>query len=314
MSYPVPILFIIFNKQTETERVFQAIRKQQPLKLFIAADGPRTSKLGENERCESVRAWVLSNIDWPCEVKTLFRTSNIGCGRGPSNAVSWFFENVEEGIILEDDCLPNTSFFQFCQELLPIYRHDNSISIISANNFQPNQPLELEGDYYFSVFPSTNGWATWKRTWNDYDYYISKWKVIDRKDFLSFLFKEKKYQLWWKQMFNFVYEKRPDDMWDFQFHFHCMLRKQLAIIPKGNLITNIGYGADATHSSDPNNYFANFKLYDLNFPLKHPLEIKRNESADLFIQDNLFGEAEIISPSKKIKRFVKKIIKYKSNS
>ncbi len=170
----------------------------------------------------------------------------------------------------------------------------------------------MDGDYYFSVFPSTNGWATWKRTWKDYDYYISKWNTIDKKEFLSYLFKEKKYQLWWKQMFDFVYKTKPEDMWDFQFHFHCMQRKQLAIIPKVNLVTNIGYGADATHSSDPNNYFANFKMYDLDFPLKHPTAINRNEVADLFIQQNLFGETEIVSFLKKIKRYIKRFMRYKA--
>ena len=313
MSYPVPILFVIFNKQEETKRVFETIRFQKPTSLFIAADGPRVDKEGEIERCESVRSWVLNNIDWECEVKTKFRVDNIGCGRGPSEAISWFFEQVEEGIILEDDCLPNASFFDYCKALLPKYREDSRISILSANNFQPNQPLRLDGDYYFSVFPSTNGWATWNRTWKDYDYFISKWNTIDKKEFLSYLFKEKKYQLWWKQMFDFVYKTKPEDMWDFQFHFHCMQRKQLAIIPKVNLVTNIGYGADATHSSDPNNYFANFKMYELDFPLKHPTDVVRNEVADLFIQQNLFGESEIVSFLKKIKRYIKRSIRYKAN-
>jgi hypothetical protein len=158
MSYPVPILFIIFNKQEETKRVFQTIRFQKPSVLYIAADGARNDKEGESVKCDAVRSWVLNSIDWDCEVKTLFRNENVGCGRGPSEAISWFFDHVEEGIILEDDCLPNSSFFDYCKELLPKYREDSRISILSANNFQPNQPLSLDGDYYFSVFPSTNGW------------------------------------------------------------------------------------------------------------------------------------------------------------
>ncbi len=310
MTLKLPILFIIFNKKEETKQVFQSIRLQKPAKLFIAADGARDDKEGEQEKCEYVRKWVLDHIDWDCEVKTLFRDKNVGCGHGPAEAITWFFENVDEGIILEDDCLPNLSFFSFCEELLPKYRNDNNISIVSGNNFQPNQPLKIEGDYYFSVFPSTNGWATWKRTWQDYDYYISKWKTIDRNNFLSFLFSEKKYQLWWKDRFDTIYNQKPDDMWDFQFYFHCMNRRQLAIIPKGNLVTNIGYGADATHSSDPDNYFANFKMYDLIFPISHPIERNRNEQADLFIQQNLFGEVEIVKPIKKVKRWIKRLIKY----
>lgn len=309
--HTIPILFIIFNKKEETKLVFNTIRAYQPRQLFIAADGSRNEKEGEFDTCNSVREWVLSNVDWECDVKTLFRTENIGCGRGPSEAISWFFEHVEEGIILEDDCLPNSSFFSFCEELLPKYRLDSRISILSANNFQPNQPLDLDGDYYFSIFPSTNGWATWKRTWNEYDYLISKWDNMNKKLFSSSLFHEKKYQLWWIQMYDFVYNTKPGDMWDFQFHFHCMQRNQLAIIPKANLVTNIGYGADATHSADPNDYFANFKMYDLSFPLKHPNRFIRNYEADLFIQENLFGEVEIVSPLKRFKRFLKRSIGYK---
>jgi hypothetical protein len=309
-QYKIPVLFIIFNKTEETKRVFDVIRSQEPEFLFIAADGPRPDRPYEIEKCEYIRRWAIENIDWDCEVKTLFREENIGCGRGPSEAISWFFEHVDEGIILEDDCLPNGSFFRFCEENLVKYRFDNRISIISGNNFQKTQPMAIESDYYFSVFPSSNGWATWKRTWDEYDYQIKKWGNPCKKNLLQFLFNEKKYQRWWKNQFDWIYSARPEDMWDFQFHFHCMYRKQLAIIPKANLVTNIGYGPDATHSADPNSYFANVPTHELNFPLKHPENIERNYEADLFIQQNLFGEVEIVNPWKKFKRFIKRIIRY----
>ena len=306
------VLFIIFNKREETKRVFDIIRSQQPQRLFIAADGPRIEKEGESETCQYVRNWVLNQIDWECEVKTLFRDQNIGCGRGPSEAITWFFDNVEEGIILEDDCLPSHSFFRFAVDLLEKYRYNNQLSIISGNNFQQHQPMSLDSDYYFSIFPSTNGWASWKRTWEGYDYSMSNWSHINKRKFTSFLFKEMKYKKWWQQQFNWVYESKPNDMWDYQFHYHCMARKQYAIIPISNLISNIGYGPDATHSQNSDSYFANVPTHEFNFPLRHPDRIIRNYEADIFIQDNLFGSVEMTSTLKKFKRLIKKLIKHQS--
>jgi len=306
-----PILFIIFNKREETKRVFNVIRGQQPSQLFIAADGPRHDKVDEAEKCLYVREWVLSQIDWHCEVKTLFRDQNVGCGRGPSEAISWFFEYVEEGIILEDDCLPNESFFSFCAELLEKHRDDTRISMVSGNNFQQKQPMDIDEDYYYSIFPSSNGWATWKRSWKGFDYTITNWPTVKKKKLRSFLFNEKKYSQWWIQYFDWIYRIKPNDMWDFQFHYHCMCRQQWALIPKANLVKNIGYGPDATHSQDPNSYFANVPTYNLSFPLQHPTRFQRNYEADVFIQQSLFGEVEVPSTYKKMKRAIKRLINYK---
>ena len=307
----VNVLFIIFNKREETKRVFDVIRSQQPNRLFIAADGPRVDKEGEAEKCRYVREWVLQHIDWPCEVKTLFRDQNVGCGLGPSKAITWFFENVDEGIILEDDCLPNDTFFRFSVELLERYRNNPKISIISGNNFQLIQPMSLGTDYYYSLFPSTNGWAAWKRSWEAYEYHIISWPTLNKKKFLGFLFKEKKYQLFWKQLFDWAYEKKPDDCWDIQFHYHCMKRNQLAVIPAANLISNIGYGPDATHSQDPTSYFANVPTHEITRPFRHPDKILRNYEADEFIQNNLFGAVQVDTRFKKFKRLIKRIIRYK---
>ncbi|RDB04340.1 nucleotide-diphospho-sugar transferase [Runella aurantiaca] len=310
MSFSTPILFIIFNKIEETKKVFEVIRQQRPAQLFIAADGPRPTKEGEKEKCDYIKNWVVNNIDWPCVIKTLFREQNVGCGKGPSEAVTWFFEHVQEGIILEDDCLPNDTFFGFCADLLDKYRDDEQVSIVSGNNFQLQQPMPLTADYYFSVFPSSNGWATWRRSWQGFDYHITYWEKLDKKDFIKFLFEDKEHQQWWKQQFDWIHRQKPDDMWDFQFHFLCMSRRQLAVMPKANLVKNIGYGPDATHSQDPDNYFANMPTYELNFPLTHPERIERNYEADVFIQDMLFGREEVVSNFKKMKRLIKRLIKY----
>jgi hypothetical protein len=306
----VPVLFIIFNKREETKRVFSVIRDQRPTQLFIAADGPRLEMEGEDEKCRYVQDWVLQHIDWECDVKTLFRDRNIGCGRGPSEAISWFFEHVEEGIILEDDCLPNATFFRFSEDLLKRFRNNPRISMISGNNFQRVQPMPLAADYYFSVFPSSNGWATWKRSWQGFDYHLSSWPQVDKRKLSKFLFHDKCYSHWWITFFDRFYQLKPNDSWDYQFHYQCMVRNQLAIIPKANLVKNIGYGPDATHSQNPDSYFANVPTHEFEFPIRHPEQIVRHYEADLFIQKMLFGSVEVPDTYKKIKRLIKRAIRY----
>ncbi|GAB3993178.1 hemolytic protein HlpA [Spirosoma daeguense] len=308
--FSVPILFIIFNRLKETQAVFNAIRLLQPEHLFIAADGPRYHIVGEQVKCTIVREWVVDNVDWPCSIHTLFRDQNIGCGKGPSEAISWFFEHVEEGIILEDDCLPNSSFFAFCEELLTKYRNDERISAISGNNFQPVQPMHLSYDYYFSIFPSSWGWATWRRAWKGFDFTISSWPTINKKDVLVNLFVDKKYALWWKRQFDWMYKNQPQDMWDFQFHYHSIQKKQLAIIPKANLVSNIGHNSNGTHFQDPNSLISKLPTYNIEPQLRHPNEVLRNYEADVYIQDLLFGQVEIVSNVKRVKRAIKKAIQF----
>jgi hypothetical protein len=169
----VPVLLIIFNRLDTTRKVLNSLKEVKPKFLFIAADGPRLNIIGESERCEKVRNWVLENVDWDCEVKTLFRKHNLGCGYGPANAISWFFDNVKEGIILEDDCVPDTTFFEYCSILLEKYRDDNRISIISGTNIDKQKYFSPKSEsYFFSVFPLTWGWATWKRNWDNFDFQI----------------------------------------------------------------------------------------------------------------------------------------------
>jgi hypothetical protein len=165
--------------------------------------------------------------------------------------------------------------------------------------------MSIEADYYYSVFPSTWGWATWKRTWDGFQFYLKDWSEKNQHHLAKFLFREKKYRQWWINYLKWMQEIRPEDMWDFQFYFHCMKRRQLAIIPKANLVSNIGFGDMATHTSEKNSYFSNLPSYELSFPLKHPEKIERNYEADLSVQKTLFGEAEIISPFKKLKHWVK---------
>ena len=303
-----PVLFLVFNRPHTTQVVFEAIRKQQPTELFIAADGPRHEE--DRRNGDAVKEMILANIDWHCTVKTLFRETNLGCGRSVSSAISWFFEQVEEGIILEDDCVPNDSFFQFCQTLLEIYRDDPRISAISGNNFQAQQPMPLEADYYFSIFPSSWGWATWRRAWTGFDLHLTNWPAQRRLDLGQSLFREKKYAYWWRERFDSFFRGKLEHTWDFQFHYLSMMRRQYAILPKANLISNIGHGPDATHFMNPDSPFMHMPTYELNVPLKHPASVSRHYEADLYHQQLLFGELELVGPMKRLKRLVKRIIRY----
>ncbi len=251
----------------------------------------------------------MSQIDWPCTVKTLFRDTNLGCGRSVSSAINWFFEHVEAGIILEDDCVPNDSFFLFCELLLKRYQDDLRISAISGNNFQTPQPMPIESDYYYSIFPSSWGWATWRRAWTGFDLHLNSWTQYRKPEFERFLFNEKSYSLWWRKQFDCFFRNKFEHTWDFQFHYLSMVRRQYVIMPKANLVCNIGHGPDATHFTNSDSPIAHLPTYELTFPLKHPEFVSRNYPADVHHQQLLFGAIETAGPVKRVKRFLKRAIR-----
>lgn len=274
-----PILFLIFNRPDTTQKVFDVLRKIKPIKLFIAADGPRLDKEGEKEKCDAVRR-IATQIDWECQLVTLFRDKNLGCGKAVSEAITWFFENVEEGIILEDDCLPFSSFFLFCSELLDRYRDNKKIALISGNNFQMGKHRG-NLSYYFSRYTHIWGWATWRRAWNDYDYTMAEYERLKKKYSL-------KKHLPLGMMDSVKYECL--DTWDVQWMYTNFLKDRLSIMPNINLVDNIGFTDDATHTRTTiPDYIKYSQSGDLNFPLKHPVNIKANTKADLFTAKNIFN-------------------------
>ncbi len=271
-AFNTPILFLVFNRPESTKRVFEIIRKVKPKKFFIAADGPRLKKDSEKEQCESVRT-IVTQIDWECELVTLFRDKNLGCGKAVSEAITWFFSHVEEGIILEDDCLPSSSFFLFCSELLDRYRDNKKIALISGNNFQMGKQRG-NSSYYFSRYTHIWGWATWRRAWNDYDYKMSEY------EWLKTNYPHKK--LLPKGMMDAVKYERFDT-WDVQWMYTNFLKDRLSIMPNINLVENIGFTDDATHTRTSIPDYVKYSLSgELYFPLKHPVKIKVNIKADLF--------------------------------
>lgn len=273
----IPILFLVFNRPDPTCKVFEEIKKARPKQLFIAADGPRKHKDGEFELCEKTRA-VITKIDWPCEVKTLFREENLGCKIAVSSAIDWFFENVEEGIILEDDCLPSSSFFTFCTSLLEFYRNDTRVMHIGGTNFQDGK-LRGDGSYYFSSIHHIWGWATWRRAWKYYDVNMKSLPVFLKENYLDTITPDKALQNYWKSHLENIYAGRIDT-WDFQWTFAIWSQHGLGIIPNQNFVSNIGFGDEATHTKVMNN-LADRSVEELS-EIKHPSLMINNTDAEKY--------------------------------
>ncbi|MHC4617543.1 MAG: glycosyltransferase family 2 protein [Planctomycetota bacterium] len=271
-----PVLFLVFNRPDTTRQVFEAIRRAQPSQLFVAADGPGVNKAREAEKCVAVRRIVDEGIDWDCKVHRLYRSNNVGCKIAVSSAIDWFFEHVEEGIILEDDCLPNQSFFEFCQQLLQYYKNDARImQICGSNRLGEWNPGEYS--YFFSRYGPVWGWASWRRAWNHYDVNINLWPFIRKHRYHYFFCSTKKEARWREKLFNRLYDNKIDT-WDFQWAFAKLVNSGLSIVPKVNLVRNIGFTPEATHTKNPTLGVA--AAHDIEFPLKHPCFVLRDKGAD----------------------------------
>ena len=276
-SFNTPILFLIFNRPDTTQEVFNAIKKQRPKYLYVAADGARETKEGEKEICLKTRN-IINQIDWDCELKTLFRDKNLGCGKAISSAITWFFENVEEGIILEDDCLPHLDFFYYCEELLEKYRNEPTIKIIGGANFQDGIKRG-DASYYFSAYSHIWGWATWKRTWNEYSFTLEEYSKSDFKKTLKTYFPKWTERQVWMDKF-LLMKKQAIDTWDYQLSFSIWENNGICIVPNVNLISNIGFGEDATHTTG--NHQISCLPFEKILPLTHPKQLCINREADEF--------------------------------
>lgn len=279
--FDVPVVIIMFNRPEHLRKVFEQVKKVKPKKLFVIADGPRKDDENDKIQCESCKK-IIDGIDWKCDVEKNYSSVNLGCGRRPASGLDWVFSKVEEAIILEDDCVPNPSFFYFCKELLAKYKNDNRIVSISGDNFQNNQRKNDDYSYYFSIFTQNWGWATWRRVWQQYDFEIKLWPEFKEKRYLYDIFKEKNFAHKWEKLFQDVYEGKWNSAWDFQFMFLSFINNGMNIIPNVNLVANIGFGELATHTKNMDNLLSQSvkESYEVLFPLKHPNVIRRDYLAD----------------------------------
>ena len=292
--FTTPVLFIIFNRPDTTQKVFDAIKKAKPKQLFVAADGPREGKEGEKEKCEQARK-VIEQVDWDCKIYKNYSDVNLGCKVRPSSGIDWFFENVEEGIILEDDCLPSQSFFWYCQELLDYYRNDTRIMNISGNNFQFGRERGV-GTYYFSKYIHCWGWATWRRAWKCFDVNMKNFEEFKKEVQINNIFNIKQQQKFWMNIWQQLYDDYEDKIsaWDYQWAYTCFVNNGLCIMPNVNMVSNIGFGTDSTHTKDENSIFSNIEAKEIK-NIIHPNFVLADQKADLFTSKIFFGNVNIFT-------------------
>lgn len=300
--YSTPILLIIFNRPETTRQVFEVIREQKPKYLFVAADGPRTDHKDDAEKCKAARDEI--KVDWDCELKTLYRDKNFGCGRGPASAISWFFNEVEQGIILEDDIIPDLSFFLYCDELLDRYKYDSRIAMISGINLLSPWKTN-EASYIFSYMGGIPGWATWRRAWLYFDYTMSEWKTDKTKRKIKNLLYDKAAFNHFSRFFDYFSSTRREDVWDYQWLFSRWNAQGCSIVPGVNLMKNIGFGIDATHTVTFDHPQAKIKQEKITLPLNHRDYIIDREY-DRLIFNNFVKESKV-GILKRVKRIVKSI-------
>lgn len=279
-----PVAFFIFNRPKETEVVFEQIRQAKPPILFLVADGPRSEYQDEDKKCSDVRD-IVSQVDWDCHVMTHYAKTNMGCRLRVSSGLDWVFSQVEDAIILEDDCLPHPSFFEFCDRLLDKYKDDDRIFSIAGTTFQPRSRQD-SNSYYFSKYPQIWGWATWRRAWNFYDVNMQEWEAIRNSKQFKIMMPDFQVRLYWDHKFQKIYYKKIDT-WDFQFIFASLLQNAFHVIPNQNLVSNIGFNLDATHTKIKGKLSERITK-KINFPLIHPSIILREVKADQFTESYLY--------------------------
>ena len=307
-NFNTPILFLIFNRLDTTKQVFEIIRQVKPSRLYLASDGPRDSKEGETEKVNIVREHVINSIDWNCDVKTLFRDKNLGCGIAVSDAITWFFKNEEMGVILEDDCLPSLSFFSFCEELLIKYKDNERIFHIAGNNSLTLTSIPCS--YFFTRIMHCWGWASWRRAWINFNYNISNLNDFIKQKKINTIFKRNVDREHWVDIFKNI-ENPKNDIWDYQWCYSIYNNNGICIIPYKNLITNIGIGTEETHPCPIPKDFEFQERFDI-LEIIHPEEIIINNKLTNLINKNIYNIK--FSFLRIIKKIIKNIIGQKLSS
>lgn len=286
--FQTPVLFLIFNRAAVTQRVFEQIKQIRPKYLYIAADGPRADRADDEDQCRKTRS-IVEQIDWNCELRTLFRTENLGCGPAVSSAISWFFEHVEGGIILEDDCFPNLSFFPYCEDLLIRYQQTEAVKFIGGNNFQ-NGTLRGQASYYFSHYPTSWGWATWKRSWQLFKADISDVDATFANGELNAVFTCEKEKTHWEKSI-IKASKDAKSIWDFHFYYAIWKSSGICITPNKNMVVNLGFFDQGTHFFLKDSTKTNVKPDTIEFPLIHPDILTVNKTADRYTFDHFYSHS-----------------------
>lgn len=273
------VLFLIYKRPEPTRRVFAAIRAAQPARLYLAADFPPANRSDEIAAAKALRAYVVEHVDWPCAVQKRFHEEHLGCKLAVSGALDWFFGHEAEGIILEDDCLPDATFFPFAEELLQRYRGDERVMSIAGNHFNWRD-RSCPHSYFFSRSHFSWGWASWRRAWQHYDRNLELWPQLRNTDWLLTVGEgDRAFQRYWTKKFDELHAGLIDT-WDYQWTFAAWAQGGLTAVPSRNLVKNIGFGADATHTRKRRLHLERIPLEKMDWPLVHPSHLVRDGAAD----------------------------------
>ncbi len=299
-----PVVLLVYNRPDHTRKVLEQIRLAKPSNLLVVADGPRPDRPQDQAACAEVRALVETGIDWKATVQTNYAPANMGLRQRVSSGLTWAFQQVEQAIILEDDCVPDPSFFPFCSELLQRYEHDARVGAIAGDSYQP-QPFACPSSYYFSRYPHCWGWATWRRAWKFFDESMMRWPPLRDAGWLHDLFPNPLEAEYWRQIFDLV-SQREINSWAYVWTFSCWSQNLLTALPRVNLVNNIGVGSLATNTQDAHEVLHHAAIGAMQFPLVHPETMTRHGPADAFSQEFVFGRARDPSLRGRLLRLYKK--------
>lgn len=287
MSYDTAVLFLIYNRPDLADKVFEVLRQVQPPRLYIGSDGPQDNDDTDRALVAQARL-IVDKVDWNCQVHTLYRDKNLGCKKAVSGALDWFFEQETEGIILEDDCIPDLSFFSYCTELLSRYRTDSRVMTISGQNLQGGI-VRNKYSYYFSRYPHCWGWATWRRSWKLWDGDLKAWPELKQNGFIGNLAEgNSAFTDHWTRIFDKCFASGIDS-WNYPWIFSCWAQNGLTILPNVNLVSNIGFGPRATHTKSETSDLEAMETFQIATPLDHPPWTLRDVQADNYTEKEVFG-------------------------
>jgi len=287
MSLKTAVAIAVFNRPEHTGRLMESLRMAKPRHLFVVADGARRDHGSDADHCRTVLDTVDRAIDWPCEVRRNISDTNLGCGRRIATGLDWVFEQVEEAIILEDDCIPDPSFFRFCEEMLVRYRDDDRIVHIGGNNFQGGIRRGPHS-YFFSRYNHIWGWATWRRAWKHFDHQMRDWPAVKAEGSLRHLLSAPGEYDYWSHLFDDMAAQEPwPKTWGYAWTYACF-KNGLSVYPNVNLVSNIGFGEDATHCTGDSPH-ANLAAEAMDFPLSHPSCFVADREADVYTVEEHFG-------------------------
>lgn len=307
-QFGTAVVLIVFNRPAITRAVFARIAEMQPKQLLVVADGPRPDRENERTLCEQVRQ-IVTAVDWPCDLRTNFAERNLGCRERVISGLNWAFEQVEQAIILEDDILPDPSFFLFCAEMLERFRGDPRVGMITGFNIAADQTAADQApspySYHFSELTHIWGWATWREAWKHYDPSMTSWPAVRDAGMLQDVFTERSAERYWTPILEGMYQGRGPNTWDYQWMFTNLTRRSLSVVPRVNLVHNLGFGEDATHVTHPGDA-PQVSVKSLSFPLQHPPAMIAARSVDRL--DQRLSDWHVPGLPKRVVRKLRRVV------